>query len=177
MSSGPAALPFFHLFEGLFNFLLKTLGAFIVLTTGTWSPPKSAPGEDLHDVTVFRNRSWNNINSIWFRVLSPGLFHAQHLLGWFLHQVFITVKWCSLQNSISLSPLSFYSPIPKGPIIFSVLSPPTFELKSPITISMSSDFTCSIALLAVSWKISTSLSSLSAVDAYICMRPTSKVSP
>ena len=37
ISSGPAALPFFHLLEGLFNFLLKNLEAFLIIDDGWWA--------------------------------------------------------------------------------------------------------------------------------------------
>ena len=36
-SLDPAALPFFHLFEGLLNFLLKNLGAFIIIDDRWWA--------------------------------------------------------------------------------------------------------------------------------------------
>ena len=36
ISLGPAALPF-HLFEGFFNFLLKNLGAFLIIGDKWWA--------------------------------------------------------------------------------------------------------------------------------------------
>ena len=121
-----------------------------------WSLPQSALGMGLHDVNAFRNRFWKILKSIWFWAISPGLYHVQHLLGWSQKQMFITLRFCSLKHSMSLSPLSFFSPSLNVYITVFVLSLPTYELKSSVTIFMACNFSCFIGFLAVSLIISTS---------------------
>src|SRR5207247_8132723 len=64
------------------------------------------------------------------------------------NQVFVANKLCLLQKFTTLSPLSFRTPTPKGPIVSSSLFSPTLPLKSPITITHSLPFLYSFMTLS-----------------------------
>src|SRR6478609_2143077 len=80
--------------------------------------------------------------------MSPGLFHVYLLLFSCSNQVLVITRFCLLQNSINLSPLSFLFPNPNFPTTLSSLPSSTTALKSPITITLSVPFVCLIFPLA-----------------------------
>ena len=65
-----------------------------------------------------------------------GLLHVHLLAAFFWNCVFMILKLFDVAHSTSLSPLSLRWPRPKHPVALSdvFVCPPTFALKSPVTI-------------------------------------------